>query len=146
MEQEPLAGPPVLDYAGPALVMKRRGWWLWGAFTFGIYFFEDLYGARLTGWPVAYDYVLMVLVPVGAIVMAIKTSVPGWAIGLYGVLSAYAFLLGNLGDNNLYLRLSLRADWRNFIFEFLLRWCVLMFGSWLICRVSVYLRRRPISQ
>ena len=36
---------------------------------------------RLTppGWPIIFDYALMLLLPIGAIIMSIGTSLPGWS-------------------------------------------------------------------
>ncbi|HEY1686852.1 MAG TPA: hypothetical protein VGG19_18975 [Tepidisphaeraceae bacterium] len=82
-----------LEYLSRDVAMqsqKPRHWWMLVAFTVGIFALEDVLTARLTppGWPIYSDYLLMLLIPIGAVVMATTTSLPAWSIGLYGLVSA----------------------------------------------------------
>jgi len=138
MPQEPVEPSPILDYAVPNVVRKPRGWGLWVCFVFGIFLFEDVVTARLTppGRPISSDYLLMLLLPIGAALMSISTSLPGWMIGLYGIEGACTFLLGQLSDTRLHFRL----DQPNGVFWFFVNWTAFIFVSWLVCRCSLLLR------
>jgi hypothetical protein len=105
-----------------------------------MFLFEGL-PPRLTppGWPLAYDYALMLLLPIGGFVMSTMTSLPGWIIGLYGLGGACTFLLGQLTDTRLHFRFVDAAS----VHLFVANWCVFILASWLICRCLVVLRRLP---
>ena len=139
MQQAPVRPSVVLDYATPIRARPRRRW-LFAAFAVGLFFLEDVLGARLTppGWPVPYDYALMLLLPVGALIMARISSLPGSAIGMYGLIGAGTFLLGQISDRDLYLRLAESGG----VSWFVINWLEFIVASWLICRLSVLARRR----
>jgi hypothetical protein len=88
---------------------RVSGWAFWWALLLTLLVFEG--GPRMTppGWPIERDFFLMFLIPVGAVVMSSCTSLPGWALGLYGILGAGTFLLGQLGDSRLAIGLEMHG-------------------------------------
>jgi len=139
MEKAAVRPSSVLDYAAPTPTRARR-WWLLAVFAIGLIAFEDILPPRLTppGWPLNYDYALMLLLPIGALVMTKLSSLPGWAIGLYGLGGAGTFLLGQFTDTRLHFRFAEPGG----IPWFLATWMAFLFGSWFICRSLVLVRRR----
>lgn len=131
--------PRPLEYAGPVPPERPLRLWVWFGFMAALVALEG-FQPRLTppGWPTDLDYLLMLLLPIGAVVMATVTSLPGWSIGLYGLLGACTFLQGQFGDNRLHYRFATPAG----VQEFLWHWCVFILGAWAMCRGAVVLRRR----
>jgi hypothetical protein len=122
----------------PAIAPVR--WWLlWG---FGGMVAGNVLNVRLTppGWPVASDYVLMALIPIGGLVMGLWSRAPGWVIGLYGMLGAATFYFFGqlLLDGRLGLRLSGHSGE---IRQLAVNWGLFFLGSWVFCRGCVGLRR-----
>jgi hypothetical protein len=122
--------------------VRPRRWWLLWLFG-GMLVAGNVLNVRLTppGWPVASDYVLMLLIPAGAIVMSLRSRIPGWVIGMYGLLGAATFcFLGQLmNDGRLGLRLSMGPG----EVERLAENGGLFFGAaWVFCRGCVLLRRQ----
>jgi len=143
MQQEATNLPTPLDYATPTVSVPPLRPWVWAGFAVALVVLEGLQ-PRLTppGWPTTFDYALMLLLPIGAIVMAIGTSLPGWSLGLYGLLGACTFLHGQLGDGRLKFRLETSAEIRSFV----VNWCAFIVGAWALCRSMVILRRsRPAA-
>ncbi len=131
--------PVPLVYQGrQAEVRPARWWllWLFGAVVLG----GNALSVRPTppGWPITRDYVLMLLIPVGGIILSLLSRIPGRAIGIYGLLSAWAFLFFGALSNT---RLGLRLGDSHAFHTFLLHWCLFIFGSWAFCRGCVVLRR-----
>jgi hypothetical protein len=117
-------------------------WWLLGVFG-GALVVLNLLNVRLTppGWPIASDYVLMLLIPVGAIAMSLRSRIPGWVIGMYGLLGAAAFcFLGQLmNDGRLGLTMSMGPGK---VEQLAMNWGLFFGVSWVFCRACVLLRRR----
>src|SRR4051812_45764963 len=113
MQQEATNSPTALDYASQNASTRRLRPWVWAGFAVTLLVLEGL-RPRLTppGWPTTFDYALMLLLPIGAVVMAIATSLPGWSLGLYGLLGACTFLFAQFGDTRLIFRIESSADIR----------------------------------
>jgi hypothetical protein len=140
MQQEATNLPTPLEYAAPTLSTRPLRLWVLAAFAFALVVFEG-FQPRLTppGWPTTFDYALMLLLPLGAGVMAIGTSLPGWLLGLYGLFGSMMFLQGQFTDTRLHFRLETPAEIRSF----LVNWSAFIVGSWAVCRSAVLLRRLP---
>jgi hypothetical protein len=126
----------------------RREWGRWReggccGYSGGALVVGNVLNVRLTppGWPIASDYVLMLLIPIGAIVMSLRSRIPGWAIGMYGLLGAATFcFLGQLMDDG---RLGLTMSMGPGEVERLaVNWGLFFSASWVFCRSCVLLRRR----
>jgi len=132
-----------LDYATPVHSTRPLRPWVFLGFALAVVVLEGLQ-PRLTppGWPTMLDYALMLLLPIGAVVMAVGTSLPGWLLGLYGLFGSMMFLQGQLADTRLHFRLATPMEIRSF----LVHWCLFILGAWLVCRSAVLLRRsRPAA-
>ena len=127
-----------LGYVPAAQAVHPRRYWVFAAFLIALVILEALQ-PRLTppGWPTAFDYGLMLLLPIGAIVMALATSMPGWLLGLYGLLGACTFLVAQFNDT----RFPLRLDSARAIDIIAANWCAFVVFSWAVCRTAVLLRR-----
>ncbi len=125
-------------YVPAAHAAHPRRYWVLIAFLIAVVVLED-FQPRLTpsGWPTAFDYGLMLLLPIGAIVMALATSMPGWLLGLYGLFGACAFLVAQFNDT----RLPLRLDSARAINILATNWCAFVVFSWAVCRAAVLLRK-----
>lgn len=78
----------------------------------------------------------MLFLPAAAVVMALLTSLPGWAIGFYGAIGACTFPLAQFSDTRFPLKIDSRNPWPMVAF-----WCTVVLAAWLFCRLSVHLRR-----
>ena len=119
---------------------KPRGFWLFTCLCiilFAITILTPSISPR--GWPNGSDLVLMALIPSGTLLLAGATSLPGRFIGIYGLWGSYCLLLGRGSDAMFiaYIRESGREA------RFFALWATIMFATWLLCRTSVLLRKRP---
>jgi hypothetical protein len=141
MQQEAVPPPSILDYAGPATAVKPRRWWLLTIVLLGVFSFEDILPPRShpPGWPENYDYVLMLSIPIGGLLICKLTSLPGWALGFYGLGAGCSFFLAQARDTQFSL------DTREAVIGFVINWSMFLVGSWLICRIMVFARGRPAA-
>ena len=79
----------------------------------------------------------MLLLPIGALVMAVTTALPGWSMGLYGLFGSMIFLQAQFTDTRLHFRIEAPEDLR----WFLVNWTAFIVASWAVCRGAVLLRR-----
>jgi hypothetical protein len=93
------------------------------------------------GWPTTANYIAMLLVPIGAVVIATATSVPGWTIGIYGAMSVFVFLPGQLGDGRFKFSLNSSAD----VSFVLFKWCAAVVLAWATCRSTTLLRGKAAA-
>jgi hypothetical protein len=78
------------------------------------------------------DYVLLGLMLAGALIQSLLSSIPAWAVGLYGLVGLTAFWDGqfhhwNLPDNPM-------GRWA-------LGWLAAFVGTWALCRAFPLVRR-----
>ena len=138
MHQEPTNPPTPLEYATPTLAIPPRRYWVFAGFAVALVVLEGLQPRmRPPGWPTTFDYLLMLLLPIGAIVMALATSLPGCLLGLYGLFGSMIFLQAQFTDTRLQFRLGTPSDVRSF----LVFWSAFVVASWAVCRGAVLLRR-----
>jgi hypothetical protein len=129
----------ILEYQTPPVhTPKPKRWWVLVAFSLLLLVLEGMSPRRTPpGWPTEFDYLLMLLLPIGAIALSLGTSQPGCLIGLYGELGACTFLPGQLGDTRLHFRLGAPGG----VLWFLVEWSGFIFGAWMVCRLCVLFRR-----
>jgi hypothetical protein len=143
MPQEAFNLPTPLDYATPTVATRPRRLWMFVGFGLALLVLEGLQ-PRLTppGWPTTFDYALMLLLPLSAVIMALATSLPGWLLGLYGLFGSMMFLEGQFTDTRLHFRLETPVEIRWFVAN----WSAFILGAWAVCRSAVLLRRfRPAA-
>src|SRR5262245_51877649 len=71
------------------------------AFLVTMWLLEFFGGSAFGAWPSATDYAVMVLLPVGAVIWSLVTTVATPLIGMYGSAGALILLTGQCSDRNL---------------------------------------------
>jgi hypothetical protein len=100
---------------------------------------ERLYRWR---WPLPADYMLGALLVAGAIVSALITRVPGWSLGLYGLVGLCSFYPGETITREFHFGIAEPGAIRLHV----IRWSCALFAAWLACRSTALLRlRRPAA-
>ena len=143
MQQEATVPTSVLDYENAAANRRPRRTWVLLSF-FAVVVVGELLLPRLYRWqwPLPGDYLLGALLLTGAIVSALVTTVPGWLLGLYGVVGLCFFYPGE----------TMTREFRFGIAEpgaiklHIVRWTCALLVAWFVCRSTVLLRRtRPAA-
>ena|SRR5260221_305463 len=140
MQHERVVPTSVLNYApAPA---NRRPCRIWvpsaflavvvGGELFGV---ERLYRWQ---WPLPGDYKLGALLLVGAIVSALVTTLPGWVLGLYGLVGLCSFYPGETITREFHFGIAERGA----IPLHIVLWTCALLVAWGVCRSTVLLRRR----
>ncbi|MGC4033367.1 MAG: hypothetical protein QM754_16875 [Tepidisphaeraceae bacterium] len=107
-------------------------------FVADAWFAPRLYRYR---WPMDWDYGVMAFAFVGAVITATLTTVPAWALGLYGFLAAASFIPGTREHRQFYL--VTEASQADYYYCGLI---AALFGSWMGCRLMSILRPANLRQ
>ena len=131
MQQE--AHSPILDYGPPQERRFARRPWMPFVFLTVVFAGEAIVPrSSRWPWPMPEDYVLLGLMLAGALVQSLVSSMPAWAVGVYGLVGLTAFWDGqfhhwNFPDNPI-------GSWA-------LGWIVAFVCAWAVCRSFPLLRR-----
>ena len=140
MQQEAVVPTSTLDYQRPEIIRRPRRWWVPGVF-FAVVVIGELIGVERRyrwQWPLPGDYALGALLLAGAIVSALVTSVPGWLLGLYGLVGLSFFYPGETITREFRFSIAEPGAVRLHI----IRWSCALVVAWLVCRSTVLLRRK----
>lgn len=95
MRDDMSPAPSTLDYASPPERTVPRRPWVPFAFLAAIYTGEAFVPRNSRWpWPMTEDYVLLCLMFAGAFIQSLLTSIPAWAVGLYGIAGLLGFWNG----------------------------------------------------
>ena len=128
--------PTILNYSAPP---AKTRWWEWlvlGSFSFLILAIEAL-APRLSPsrWPTEEDYLAMLMLPVGAIVISLTTKLPHRCLLYYGFFGAVLIRLPQ------YPYVFVRAfDDPDMMLHLLVNWTIYVFAFTLFCWATVFLR------
>jgi hypothetical protein len=127
-----------LDYAAPSAEPPPRRVYL--PIVFLCAAVMVWYRPRLTPtfFPDAFDKAMLVMLAIGAFVLARWSSLPGWCFVTFGAGGVALFLLANLNDNN--FRENTNAG------DVLWPWCAMVAAGGLISRLILLLGSALISR
>jgi hypothetical protein len=140
MQQEAVVPTSTLDYQPPETIRRPRRWWVPAVF-FAVVVVGELFGVERLyrwQWPLPGDYVLGGLLLAGAVVSTLVTSVPGWLLGLYGLVGLCFFYPGETITREFRFSIAEPGAIRLHV----IRWSCALFVAWLSCRSTVLLRRK----
>lgn len=125
-----------LDYAPKPANNKVRDWMLLTILSIILLILEPSGVPTPPGWPVFQDYAAMIYFWIGAIVLAVFTTLPSRILIWYGLFGSCLFLYGATTNTRLGLYLADEDRTR----EFILNWIMFISGSTFFCWATVLLR------
>jgi hypothetical protein len=140
MQQQTVGQITVLNYQAASANHQPRRVWVLGAF-FAVVVLGEMFGIERLyrwPWPLPGDYALASLLLVGAIVSALVTNLPGWLLGLYGLVGMCFFYPGEMITREFHFGIAEPGAIRLHV----IRWSCALVVAWLVCRSTVLLRRK----
>lgn len=130
----------ILEYAVPPAKKRRWEWLVLASFSLLVFLIEML-APRMypPGWPAEEDYIAMLLLPIGAITMALGTKLPFRFLMYYGFFGSIIILSTEIGYFP-FIRSLANPDYAR---QILINWITFISASTLFCGGTALLRFLP---